>query len=157
MIVIGLLLGHILIMAVAVALATRGESSTVIPGYYQKALNWDRTQAALRASEKLGWTVALAPALDVDPLGRLNVVVNVTDAQGAAVAGAEVELSFVHLAHPAEVQHAQVRTGEEGRAQATLTMRYEGFWQIEVTAKAHGETFVTVLSPFVSNARRGQS
>jgi len=155
MIVVGLLLGHVTIMAVAVTVATRGQSS-VIPGYYQKAQNWDRNQALLRASEKLGWTVSLTPALEVDPLGRRVVSVHVTDAKGLAVAGAEVELSFVHLAHTSDVQQARLKTGDDGRATATLPMRYEGFYEIDVTARAHGDTFVTTLSPFVSNARKGQ-
>ena len=43
LIVIGLLLGHMAIMFVAVVLATRDHgSSAVIPDYYQKAVNWDR-------------------------------------------------------------------------------------------------------------------
>ena len=155
MIVIGLLLGHVTIMAVAVTVATRGQSS-VIPGYYQKAQNWDRNQALLRQSEKLGWTVSLTPALEVDPLGRRVVNVHVTDGHGAAVAGAEVELSFFHLAHTSDVQQARLKAGEDGRATATLSMRYEGFYEIDVTARAHGDTFVTTLSPFVSNARKGR-
>jgi len=52
LIVIGLLLGHMAIMLVAVVLATREHPSKVIPGYYEKAVNWDRTQAELRAAER---------------------------------------------------------------------------------------------------------
>jgi len=47
LIVIGLLLGHMAIMFVAVVLATRDRaSSAVIPDYYQKAVDWDRTHAS---------------------------------------------------------------------------------------------------------------
>ena len=42
LIVIGLLLGHMLLMLVAVVLATREHPSKVIPDYYQKATNWDK-------------------------------------------------------------------------------------------------------------------
>jgi hypothetical protein len=52
LIVIGLLLGHMCIMLVAVVLATREHPSKVIPGYYEKAVNWDRTQAELRAANR---------------------------------------------------------------------------------------------------------
>jgi nitrogen fixation protein FixH len=157
LIVIGLLLGHMTIMFVAVALATHDRSSTIIPDYYQKSLNWDRAQAERRASEKLGWNVTVTPSPQVDPLGRRDVLVCVTDAKGAAIADADVEMAYYHLSHPAEVQHAQLHTGIDGRITGTLPMRYEGFWQIEVTAKAGEHRFVTVLSQFVSTGKRGPS
>jgi nitrogen fixation protein FixH len=155
LIVIGLLLGHMTIMFVAVALATHDRSSTVIPDYYQKSLNWDRAQADRRASEQMGWGVTVTPAPGVDPLGRREVLVGVTDAGGAAVADADVELSYYHLSHPGEAARANVHTGADGRARATLPMRYEGFWQIDVTVKSGERRFVTVLSQFVSTAKQG--
>jgi nitrogen fixation protein FixH len=155
LIVIGLLVGHMCIMFVAVALATRGHSAEVIPGYYQKAANWDRAQAELRASEKLAWTVTVTPAPEVDPLGRRNVLVRVRDATDRAIADADIELSYFQLSHPADLQHAQLRTDAGGQAQATLPMRYEGFWQIDVTATAGGQHFVKQLSQFVSTAKQG--
>jgi hypothetical protein len=48
--VIALLVGHICLMTVAVAIATHDRNGAVIPDYYQKAVNWDRTQAQLRAA-----------------------------------------------------------------------------------------------------------
>jgi nitrogen fixation protein FixH len=157
LIVIGLLLGHMTIMFVAVAIATHDRSSTIIPDYYQKSLNWDRAQADRRASEKLGWNVTVTPSPQVDPLGRREVLVRVIDASGEAIPNADVELAYYHLSHPAEAQHTQLHTNFDGRITATLPMRYEGFWQIEVTAKAGGQRFVTVLSQFVSTAKRGPS
>lgn len=46
LIVIGLLLGHVCLMAVAVTVAVRDRSNPVVPDYYQKAADWDRTHAA---------------------------------------------------------------------------------------------------------------
>lgn len=156
LIVIGLLVGHMTIMFVAVAVATHDRSGTVIPDYYQKSLDWDRLQAQRRASESLGWTVTVTPAPQVDPLGRREVLVTLADAAGAPIKSAEVELSYLHLSHPAEPQHATLRTGPDGRATATLPMRYEGFWQIEVTATAAPNRFTTLLSQFVSTSRGAQ-
>jgi nitrogen fixation protein FixH len=157
LIVIGLLLGHMTIMFVAVALATHDRASTIIPNYYEKSLDWDRAQAERRASEKLGWRVTVTPSPQVDPLGRRDVLVRVTDASGEAIPSADVELTYYHLSHPAEAQHAQLHTSADGRVNATLPMRYEGFWQIELTAKAAEQRFSTVLSQFVSTAKRGPS
>jgi hypothetical protein len=50
LIVIALLVGHICLMTVAVAIATHDRNGAIIPDYYQKAVNWDRTQAQLRAN-----------------------------------------------------------------------------------------------------------
>ena len=42
LIIVGLLLGHMSLMGVAVTLATRVGRDGVVPDYYQKAVNWDR-------------------------------------------------------------------------------------------------------------------
>jgi hypothetical protein len=56
LIVVGLLVVHMSAMVVAVVIATHHNSGgAVIPDYYQKAVNWDRTQSQLRnAAEPRG-------------------------------------------------------------------------------------------------------
>ena len=69
LIVIALLVGHITLMTVAVAIATHDHNgSAVIPDYYQKAANWDRTRAKQRAAAE-GPTTAPAHAQDTQPRG----------------------------------------------------------------------------------------
>src|SRR3954466_7927827 len=88
LIVVGLLLGHVSIMVTAVILATGDKSFAVLPNYYEKAVNWDKNQAELRASEKLGWQVTLVPSPDVDPAGHRSLMLTLADATGHAVADA---------------------------------------------------------------------
>jgi hypothetical protein len=50
---------------------------------------------------------------------------------------------------------AAFHTDAAGRAAETVVMRGEGFYQVNVTASAGGRRFVTVLTPFISNGKRG--
>lgn len=155
LIVVGLLLGHVSIMVTAVVLATGDKSFAVLPNYYEKAVNWDKNQAELRASAKLGWQVTLIPSPEVDPTGHRAVTITVADAAGQPVADAAVELTWYHHKRPNELLKAAFHTDAAGRAAETVVMRGEGFYQMNVTASAGGRRFVTVLTPFVSNAKQG--
>jgi nitrogen fixation protein FixH len=155
LIVVGLLLGHISIMITAVVLATSDKSFAVLPDYYQKAVNWDRSQADLRASEKLGWQVMLVPSPDVDPTGRRTLTLTLADSDGRPIGNADVEVSAYHQARPNEVIQATFHTDASGQASQVVTMRREGFYQIGITALAGTQRYVTAITPFVSNAKRG--
>jgi nitrogen fixation protein FixH len=157
LIVVGLLLGHLSIMVTAVVLATGDKSFAVLPNYYDKAVNWDKNQAELRASEELGWQVTVIPSADVGPTGHRGLTVSVADAAGQPVADAVVDLTWYHHKRPNELLKAAFHTDRAGRAAETVVMRGEGFYQVNVTATAGGRRFVTVLTPFVSNAKRGPS
>lgn len=154
-IVVALLLGHVSLMVTAVVLASGDKSFAVLPNYYEKAVNWDKNQAELRASEKLGWQVTLIPSPNVDPTGRRALAVILTDAAGRPIADAAVELTWYHHARPTELLKASLHTDASGRAEQVVTMRREGFYQVNMTATAAGRRFVTALSPFVSTAKRG--
>src|SRR5215207_5791090 len=79
-IVAGLLVVHVALMTVAVVIATHDRSFAVLPNYDDNAVHWDRDQAKRRASAKLGWKLEIVPAETVDPIGRRNVSVRLTDA-----------------------------------------------------------------------------
>ena len=51
LIIVGLLVIHAACMLLAVWIATR-QSTGAIPGYYQQAIDWDRSHAATRESAK---------------------------------------------------------------------------------------------------------
>jgi nitrogen fixation protein FixH len=155
LIVVGLLTGHFSIMVVAVVIATHDKSFAVLPDYYQKAVHWDDSQAELRASERLGWKCAFTPSPEVDPLGRRAVTLTLIDAVGKPVTDADVQVTYFHHARPAELFNVSLRTDDAGRAIQTITMRNQGFWQVNVTASKAGQKFVQTTTPFVSTAKRG--
>jgi nitrogen fixation protein FixH len=155
LIVVGLLTGHVSVMIVAVVIATHDKSFAVLPDYYQKAVHWDQGQAELRASERLGWQCAFTPSPEVDPLGRRSVTFTLVDSAGRGIPGVDIRVTYFHHARPAELFNATLRTDDAGRATQPITMRNQGFWQVNVTATKAGQKFVQTTTPFVSTAKRG--
>ena len=155
LIVVSLLLGHVTLMVSAVVIAKADKSFTVLPEYYQKAVDWEKNQAELRASQKLGWQVTVVPSADVSPTGERAVEVTLVDDAGRPIPDALVEITAYHHARPAELIKARLRTGTNGRAVQNVVMRREGFYQVNVTATAGNQKFVAAITPFVSTAKRG--
>jgi nitrogen fixation protein FixH len=141
-------------MMVAVAIATRDRSFAVLPNYYDNAVHWDQDQAKKRASEQLGWKLEIFPAESIDPLGRRNVTLRLTDATGQPLP-ASIEVSYFHHAHANEPQTLSATTGSDGRASVAAPMRYAGFYDFRCTATAGKQTFTTTLTQFVSTADAG--
>ena len=112
--VVALLLGNA--TAVGVLLAKSGDpSDRVLPNYYRRAIDWDRTVEALRASDALGWTVGSRLVAIAPDRGR--VIVTITGADGAPVVGAVVDV---------DVRHRSVAAGAHGVLAATAPGQYEG-------------------------------
>jgi hypothetical protein len=99
--------------------------------------------------------VILVPSSEVDPTGRRSVALTLTDAGGQPIANADVEVATYHQARPNEMIQATFHTDASGQASQALAMRREGFYQIGITARAGTQRFVTAMTPFVSNAKRG--
>ncbi len=143
---------HVLIMVVAVTLATRDPGFSVVPDYYQRAVHWDQDQAMKGASAAMGWQVRMNPSDVVDPVGRRQVSFQLVDREGRAVPNATLEVAYFHHAHghePHAVKLLQNAPGEYGQA---LEMRYEGFWEFHFTAIVDGKTFVQSSTQWVANA-----
>ena len=151
-IVVGLLGVHVTLMAVAAAIATRDRSFAVVPNYYEKGVNWDKTQAEKRASEKLGWKLTIEPSAHPDAHGQRAVQIQLTDANGRAIPAAKVELDYFHDSHANE-QRSTTLSLKGGKAEQTLAMPYTGFWEFHATATAEGKTFVATTTQWVETER----
>lgn len=150
-IIVGLLAGHVLLMGIAVLVATSDTSFQVVPDYYRKSLEWDRTQAMLRASARLGWTLRIEPGA-ADLRGQRDVRVTLRDANGEGVAGATVELDYLHAAQ-AQPQRATLELDSAGACVASLPMRASGFWQFEALARSGQTRFAARMTQYVSDLR----
>lgn len=157
MIIIGLLLGHVVIMMVAVFLATRDRGFVVIPNYYQRASRWDSDRAELRASDRLGWQCMIVPADQVDPVGRRAVAFTLRDASGNPITRAEVRMDYYHPSHASERAEVTFQTDAQGAAALTLPMRYAGFWEFALTATHDGHKFVWTTTCFVDALPGGRT
>jgi nitrogen fixation protein FixH len=149
LIIVGLLAVHVTLMLTAAAIATRDRSFAVLPNYYENAVNWDKTRAAMESSRELGWKLQINPAAAIDPHGSRQVAILLTDAQGQPIPNAKLDLTYYHHAHANEAASVTLSATEPGRFATNLPMRYDGFWQFKAKVEAGGKTFVTDLSQFV--------
>lgn len=154
-IIIGVLGLHFVLMTAVAVIASRDRSFAVTPNYYQKAIDWDKSQAELRASERLGWTLAIEPAPAVDPLGKRPVTLRLAQQDGTPIAGAQVEIEYFHHTHAHQVRRATIALDAAGTATQVLPMRYEGFYDFHVTARQADRRFVSTVTQYVSNAGKG--
>lgn len=156
-IIVGMLLTHVLIMVVAMTIAVRDKSAAIVPNYYERAVNWDAEQAKYRASEKLGWHVEMEAAEQIDPVGRREVRFILTDAQGQAVPGANIDLEYFHDAHGNEDRTVSLKpdSSDPRYFTALLPMRYAGEWELHYTITAGKQSFIGKQQAYVTNAGRG--
>jgi nitrogen fixation protein FixH len=153
LIVLGMLACHFFVMITVAAIAMRDRSSAVLPDYYSKALNWDKTQAARRESDKLGWKLVIEPATTVDPLGRRSLTFVLSDAQDQPVKADALNVSYYHHSRAGDTATARLSpTTAPGRFVASLAMRHAGFWQFDVTATdSSGHAFTASQTQYVNN------
>lgn|GEM_PF-2675265 len=119
-------------LATIALLVTAGDpSARIVPHAYQRAIEFDRTLAALEASDELGWRAnARLSAIDG---ARDRVEIELTDGAGAALHGAQVEVS---------VRHASHATG----AATVLTEQRPGHYAGEVAAQGRGLHAIDILA-----------
>jgi nitrogen fixation protein FixH len=148
-IVVSLLSVHLLLMLSVAAIATRDRSFAVLPNYYRNAIEWDRHQAQRRASQQLGWKIAIEPAEQIDPLGRRAISFTLTDAHDRPVQAESLDVSFFHHAHAGEASKATLSATAPGRFDATLPMRYAGYWLFDIQTSVQGQTFTASITQYV--------
>jgi nitrogen fixation protein FixH len=99
---------------------------------YDPSQRFNKDQEAARERLALGWTSRVA----LDALGEgYRVVVDLTDAQGKALTGLDVD---VKLSHPADTKRdltAELIEAQPGRYGANLQAARPGAWDIRIEAR----------------------
>lgn len=149
LIVTGLLFCHVVLMLSVAAIAVRDPSFSVLPNYYQKALNWDQSQAAKRESAKLGWTIRIEPATTIDPLGQRSVKFILRDGDDCAISDAKLNLTYYHHSRASDTKSVALIESAPGEFVAKLPMRMSGFYQFELSAETKGACFATSVTQYV--------
>jgi hypothetical protein len=142
--VIGLLGIQVGMGVVAVTLATGDPAWRVVPHYHDRAIHWDRVAAARTASDQLGWKSAVTIGRSADVYGHRDLVVELRDAIGQPVTGAQVTGELWHHGHPGELIQAVCRESPDvpGRYIGRAKVNRSGLWQVELNANRNGERFV---------------
>lgn len=155
-VVVGFLGLEIVMCLVAVTLSSGDASFAVVPGYHEQALHWDEARAAIRASDSLGWSDAIAVGPTADLLGRRPVIVSLRDRNGSPIAGAAVKAVLFHHARAGHVLSIDLQeSAEPGTYETTAEMRREGLWEIRLDAKRGDEHFVATRQLEVGRAAGG--
>jgi nitrogen fixation protein FixH len=139
--VVALLVGNA--VAMGVLLAEAGDPTPrVLPDYYRKAIAWDETVEARRASAQLGWRAT------VDVAARL-IVVELVDRDGAALPGAAVEVAVRPRSRADRVATIALAESAPGRYVATWPRGAAGLHEVELIARRGDATFLfaTTVDP----------
>lgn len=148
--IVACLLGaHVTLMIWAVCKATAGNAATVIPDYYARSLKWDETRAALSSSAATGWKAKLDVISGTGELGRRQVRVTLTDAQGKPLATPSVHLTFNHDSHADDPQAANLQAVSPGVFEGDVPLRWAGFHHFSVRATVRGREFLQEWPQFV--------
>ncbi|MEE9403450.1 MAG: FixH family protein [Algisphaera sp.] len=140
-IIVGLLVVHTSFIIYAATLALGDKSFTVVPNYYDKALNWDKTRQSQRQAADLGWTFNVLPSTVADDTGQRQIVAHFKDANDQPLRGAAVSLQLYHHAHAGDVIHVALKENNQGHHQALAPLAASGTWHFDAQVQFNGETF----------------
>ena len=138
-----LLLGSNLGMGVfAIYLASSDPANSIIPNYYQKGLDWDKTKAKLAASDELGWSVEVAISPDTPNAVRRTITLTVLDRQGSPVEKGAGNIALFHHAHGKDLQELGLEEIHPGVYQTTALMGPQGKWDITLNLRQNETEFL---------------
>jgi nitrogen fixation protein FixH len=134
---VGLLLVSVGANIYLIVRATNDPSFAVEPDYYAKAVAWDELQAERARSEELGWAMSVAAGHDA-------LEVELRDALGRPVDGAEVEVVAFHNARASERIEARLRPRGRGIYEVERSFPRPGLWEYRFTAVRGDDKFLHV-------------
>lgn len=133
---------NVLVMRVA----NSDPSFAIEPDYYAKAIAFDSTAAAAQRSAALGWTATTAArsSATLTP-GTHTLQIQLTDASGQPVTGAQVTTEALFIARANRVLTATLTESAPGRYEAPAAAMQHGQWEVRVTAVRGEAHFVANL------------
>jgi nitrogen fixation protein FixH len=109
--------------------------------YYRKAVSWDAERARERQSQALGWRAMC----EVTGLQPRNLHVQLADARGLPVTGAQVRVEAFHNARAGHVLVLTARELAPGRYEAAFDAWRSGAWELRIHAQRGVEVFARVV------------
>lgn len=144
---IWLIVLHVGGMVAAAVIAASGGPPAVEPGFYEKAVDWDRTAAQRDRNRALGWHAAWDAAT-----GEAGASVRITDADGKPVNDAGCTVEYFHRAHSRARQFAPLKFVGDGLYRLERPLRQFGDHEFRLTVLRGQDAFtdtatVTVREP----------
>jgi nitrogen fixation protein FixH len=144
----------------AAVIAVSDPSMAIVPDYHEKALQWDKHLELQRATNALGWTVAIVPFPADDSAGRRELTLFVRDRNAQPVSGAKGQLRLYHHVRAGSAVTVPLTESDPGSYVCLVTMARAGLWQMEITldrAQEHMESaLVYDLTDDLASARRSR-
>ncbi|MDP1859789.1 MAG: FixH family protein [Gemmatimonadaceae bacterium] len=120
--------------------ASRDEAFAVEGDYYNKAIHWDVELAQRQQNARLGWRIV--PALQLDGGGGEGALsVELRDADGAPVTGADVQVLAMHNARAARQLSASLAEVGGGTYRTPLLARRSGEWELRFSVRRGTQRF----------------
>ena len=146
LIIIGLLLFQIISCVIAAWLAIGSEATAVVPNYHQKALDWDKQQALLAASEKLNWQEELAVTPLLSAESGYDVVLGLKDSENQPV---QLDVAVVQATSyhgvPQTIELELVSLGR-GHYSTQTDQLHPGMWELIIKAQRGADQFTRTLT-----------
>ncbi len=119
-----------------VAVAINDPAFAVEDNYYQKAVDFDRIQAAQARSDALGWTTSV----DAD---HEALKVRLFDRAGAPVIDAKVHVVAFHNARAGDPIAGPLAAGTDGTYVLKQAFTRKGIWEYRLRAERGSDYFMT--------------
>jgi nitrogen fixation protein FixH len=149
-----LLSSMLLGLGVLAYIAVDDPSFALEPNYYDKAVRWDRTQAAARESERLGMQLLLTGPLSQKSDGSIELELRVSDRAGTPLSAASVTLEAFPNAFASRIEHVSLREVSPGMYRGRLSGGTRGLWELRFDVKRGSQAFRQVLR---RNVARGDA
>lgn len=124
---------------IALKLAIGDPALAVVPDYHQAALNWDESQRASKASERLGWNLQVAVSEYPDASGRRAISVEAKDEKNTALETLSIAATVYRHADAGSHESIELPHTEGGRYLTMAEMPQSGVWQIEFSIEGADE------------------
>ncbi|QDU66786.1 FixH family protein [Engelhardtia mirabilis] len=145
--IVGLLGMSFVIQFTALWLANSDPSFAVVEDYERKAHDWDDFQAQVAHNAELGWRADLRTS----PLARgVEVVLTLTDGEGAAIEGAEVALVAFHNARAGEKLRVALPHISGSRYGMALPLQRAGLWEFQLEVRSGDDLFTDTIRKSVA-------
>ena len=134
----GMIGGLVLMMRIA----TDDPNFAVENDYYQKALDWDATQAQARKNKSLGWSITLRPRQSGQ---RTELRARVLDKEGKPVAVSRLTVEAFPNAAASKRTTLTLKPTASGDYRAFLAPSHRGLWEFRFVVEAPRGRFTQTL------------
>ncbi len=152
LLVVALLGVQIVLCMAALYYATSDKSFAVEPDAYQKALAWDDQVAAQKASDELGWTLALT-ATEPDAMKQRYVVITLADSDNQPIEGAQIAGTTLHPTEASRPRALEFTEIAPGQYRAPARMKQDGKWLFDLRAERGEDVFLWRDQQFIGQWR----